>query len=81
MRYLNFSPKQNLDCITKYKRYIQSYQFYEATPQRKQYIKEYGEKYREEHSYDIECICGSVIKARSMYSHIKTQKHLSYLTS
>ena len=75
MRHLDFTrPKKN-HTINKYQRYIQSYQFYEDTPQRKDYMKTYNAEYRKQHGEYIECDCGSVIKGTSFYHHVKSKKH------
>jgi hypothetical protein len=81
MRIINLCRPKKTNDTNKYQRYIQSYQFYENTPQRKEYMKEYNKKYREQNAEYIECDCGSTIKSTSVYSHSKTQKHLAYLTS
>lgn len=82
MRIINLCPpkKPVKQAPDKYQRYIQSYQFYENTPQRKEYMKEYNKKYREQHSETITCDCGGVYKSTSSYAHIKSQRHLAYLT-
>lgn len=81
MRQLDFTrPKKNPN-VNKYQRYIQSYQFYEHTPQRKEYMTEYNKAYREQHAEYIDCDCGSTIKGTSFYAHVKSQKHLAYLSS
>lgn len=75
MRHIDLTrPKKNYN-VNKYQRYIQTYQFYEATPQRKEYMKEYGKQYREQNSDLIECECGSIIKTLSRYAHMKSKKH------
>ena len=81
MRYINLCPPNQpvKDADNKYQRYIRSYQFYENTPQRKEYMKEYNQQYREQHNQHITCICGSVYKSTSFYAHIKTNKHTAYI--
>jgi hypothetical protein len=79
MRILDFTRPTKNHNVNKYLRYIQSYQFYEATPQRKEYRKDYGKQYREQNADEIECDCGSIVKTLSLYAHIKSQKHFSFV--
>lgn len=83
MRVINLCPPKKVRTPTanKYQRYIQSYQFYENTPQRKEYMKEHNKTYRDKNGEYIECDCGSTIKGTSFYAHIKSQRHLAYLIS
>ena len=47
------------------------------TPEEKMRI--YNRKYRQAHSYDVTCRCGSTYKAISKYTHIKSQKHQRFI--
>ncbi len=82
MRYINFCPQKKTKdtTISNYQRYLQTYRFYEDTPQRKAYMKQYNKAYREQNADEIECDCGSIVKTTSLYAHNKSQKHLAYLT-
>jgi hypothetical protein len=79
-RYLNFCyEKKKPEPLPHYKRYIDSYRFYEAT--RLEYRQQYNEAYRELKSDDLQCECGCVVKQLSIYNHRKSKKHAQYLAS
>lgn len=77
MRYVNLCRPSKKE--KKYETYVQTYKAYEKTEERKEYMKQYNKKYREENDDYILCECGSYYKAISIYSHIKTNKHINYL--
>ena len=78
-RYINLcrdTPKQ--DEVSKYEKYKDSYELYRNLEGRKAYHKSYNKMYREKHSGYIECECGTIYKPLSVYSHVKTQKHIAF---
>jgi hypothetical protein len=85
MRYINLCPPKKKGVVQQpgsmYQRYIKTHQHYENTPQRKAYMKEYNKEYNAKHSEEVVCDCGSVYKSSSSYAHIKTNKHIAYLTT
>ena len=80
MRYINLVPQPAVkQDVTKYETYLEKNIRYENRPERKAYMKEYNKAYRTEHIGYVQCDCGSVVKGISMYSHVRTKKHLNYL--
>lgn len=72
MRYINLVPE-----VKK----VDKSAAYRNRPDRKEFMKEYYAAYRQEHSGYVECDCGSILKEISMYTHIKSKKHINYLTN
>jgi hypothetical protein len=64
MRILNLCRKT--DCEPKSKQ------------DRKDFMREYNKKYREEHSQIVKCECGAEYKEISKYNHYGSQKHLDH---
>jgi len=82
MRYVNLVPQPVVKQeVSKYQTYLEKNIRYENRPERKAYMKEYYAEYRREHAGLIQCDCGSILKEISMYNHIKSNKHIKYLTS
>lgn len=46
---------------------------------RQEKIRQYNQKYREEHSRIIACGCGGKFKEISKYTHYKTRRHYDFL--
>jgi hypothetical protein len=83
MRYVNLVPQPTVKPkpeMTNYERYLENNIRYENTPERKEYMKKYNKAYRNEHEDHVQCDCGSIVKGISMYTHVKSKKHLAYLT-
>ena len=86
MRYVNLVPEVSKKPLKyeseqdKYKRYILSNTEYRNRPDRKEFMKNYYAEYRKEYEGQVQCDCGSIVKQLSMYAHIKSNKHLAYLT-
>ena len=84
MRYVNLVPETSRKVpksgVDKYKHYLDKNIEYRNTPERKEFMKEYYAEYRKEHAVHVECDCGAVVTHLSMYNHVKTNKHLNYLT-
>jgi hypothetical protein len=85
MRYINLvpevKPKLKLTGNDKYQQYLLNNIEYRNRPDRKAFMKVYYAEYRREHGGLIECDCGSILKEISMYNHVKSNKHINYLTS
>lgn len=85
MRYVNLVPdatqKPKLTGNDKYQHYLLNNIEYRNRPDRKEFMKEYYAEYRKEHSGYVQCDCGSVIKEISMWTHVKSNKHIKYLTT
>lgn len=43
------------------------------------WMKKYNKEYRLKHSQEISCLCGSVHRAFSKYSHSKSKMHNNFL--
>jgi len=43
-------------------------------------MREYNRAYREKHSAHVQCGCGAVYKQISKYTHVKTARHVEWLT-
>jgi len=65
----------------KYKKYIKNNTEYRNRPERKEFVKKYYTEYYKEMNVYIDCDCGATIKSLSMYNHVKSNKHINYLTS
>jgi len=88
-RYINLcrsSPKQEVqpkpqddDEPTRYEIYKQSYEFYNNTDKRKEFMKEYNKNYRITHSNQIECECGITYKDISKYAHMRSKRHKRFI--
>lgn len=88
-RYLNFcknaekkvddKPIDELPKPTKYEVYKESYEFYNKSDKRKEFMKEYNKQYRINHSNTIACECGVVYKDISKYAHKRSLHHLKYV--
>jgi len=88
MRYINLcrtDPKAPLEPKppiveqpTKYEIYKQTYENYNNTEGRKEFMKDYNKKYRLSHSNTIECECGVSYKDISKYAHIRSKRHLKF---
>ena len=85
MRYVNLVPEAKRTAPRsgndKYVFYLGKNVEYRNRPDRKEFMKDYYAAYREEHSGYVRCDCGSVVKGISMYNHVKSKKHIDYLTS
>lgn len=83
MRYINLVPevKAKPKGNDKYVYYLAKNIEYRNRPDRKAFMKEYYAEYRKEHGGLIECDCGSILKEISMYNHVKSNKHINYLTN
>lgn len=85
MRYVNLvppvQPKVRKEAKNNYVTYLDKNVEYRNRPDRKEFMKEYYAEYRKEHSGYVQCDCGSVIKEISMWTHVKSNKHIKYLTS
>jgi hypothetical protein len=79
MRYVNLVPETKPK-LTKKEKYLDKNIEYRNKPERKEFIKEYYAEYRKEHAVYVECDCGAVVTHLSMYNHVKSKKHLDYLT-
>ena len=66
MRILNFCRKST-DCEPKSKQ------------DRKDFMREYNKKYREEHSEVVKCECGAEYKEISKYNHYGSARHLEHI--
>lgn len=64
---------------TKYQIYKESYEFYNNTAHRKEFMKEYNKQYRITHSNTIECECGVVYKDISKYAHKRSKRHIKFI--
>lgn len=84
MRYINLvpevKPKVQQEAKDKYIHYLNKNIEYRNRPDRKEFMKEYYAEYRKEHGGLIQCDCGSILKEISMYNHMKSKKHIDYLT-
>jgi hypothetical protein len=86
MRYINLVPPVVKKPVyesekDKYNRYMEKNVEYRNRPDRKEFMKDYYAEYRKELSGYVNCDCGSVVKEISMYNHVKSNKHINYLTS
>jgi len=85
MRYVNLVPEAkrtgSLTGNDKYVFYLGKNVEYRNRPDRKEFMKVYYAEYRKEHGGLVECDCGSVVKGTSMYNHVKSNKHLRYLSN
>jgi hypothetical protein len=84
MRYVNLVPQPTVKPkpeVSKYETYLEKNIRYENKPERKEYMKEYNKAYRNEHNDYVHCDCGSIVKGISMYTHVKSKKHLAYLAN
>ncbi len=85
MRYINLVPevkrKVQQEPNDKYIHYLHKNIEYRNRPDRKAFMKEYYAEYRREHGGQVQCDCGSIVKEISMYNHVKSNKHIKYLTT
>jgi hypothetical protein len=84
MRYINLVPEMKKvpkSGNEKYVYYLDKNIEYRNRPDRKAFMKEYYAEYRKEHNGLVECDCGSVVKEISMYNHVKSNKHIRYLSN
>jgi hypothetical protein len=65
--------------ISRYELYKETFHRYNTTEHRKEFMKAYNKKYRNEHSMVIECECGVAYKDISKYSHKKSKHHKKWL--
>lgn len=63
---------------TKYEKYKDTYELYRNLEGRKAFHKQYNKMYREKHSFEIECECGTTHKSISRYAHVKSKGHIAF---
>jgi len=49
------------------------------TPPVSSAMQTYNRKYREAHDYTVECVCGAIFKAISVYTHQHSQRHKAFM--